>query len=148
MGRQLQRGGSFRGMFESLDPRMPEALLPWDSSLTVSPKSVFCSASLRTQLRHPALPRHERYLSSSGICSDFIAPSSPICSIKRSRAAPEEGALPLLGPFSRGGGNPCYRPFPGLTEGGTGPSKGLSWGGPRKLLPMEHLPCPAWVPVF
>lgn len=141
-------------MFESLNLCMPEVLLTQGQGH--APES-WCSASesiksfagglgirctplfptrarfhlllsqLETQLRNSATSRHKRYVSGSSVCTDFIAPSSPIYPTNRHGAASEGGywarAHPT-GPFTynpRGRGNPSCRPSPGLTEGGMEP---------------------------
>lgn len=107
---------------------MPEILCP---RLLTLPSQVHLLLDLL--LRHSweslPYPGMKGFLSSRGVCSDFIVPSSPVYPVRRNKAGPEPTPRPALsvGPRAQWG-TLLADPSPGLPAGRVGPSKGQFQG--------------------
>lgn len=135
--RQTDRRQLPGDVYEPLDPAVPEVLLP--QTLHLPSRVHLLLNQLEAQLRTPALPRHERFLSNRGVCSDFIVPRSPIYPVRRNKTAAEGGcqarAHPPPGPFPRSQGAvgiPGCRPLPWPSRRRHGAQRGAD---PRRATP-------------
>ena len=116
---------------ETLDPAVPEILLPWTAHLTKSGSS-FARFAFEAQLREILpYPGMKGFLSSSGVCSDFIVPSSPIYLVRSNKTGPEPTPHLTLsvGPRAQWG-TLVADPSPGFPAG-VGPRKGQFRGAPH-----------------
>lgn len=72
------------------------------------------------------------FLSSHGVCSDFIVPSSPVYPVRRNKAGPEPTPRLTLSVRPRAQwGTLVADPSPGFPAGGVGPRKGQFRGAPH-----------------
>lgn len=135
--RQTDRRQLPGDVYEPLDPAVPEVLLP--QTLHLPSRVHLLLNQLEAQLRTPALPRHERFLSNRGVCSDFIvylvaqytqSGGTKLQQREDARPEPTRRLAPSLGPRGQWG-SPAADPSPGLPEGGMGLSEGQTRGGPR-----------------
>lgn len=124
-----QTGGSFQVMRAKL--WIQPCLKSFCPRLLTLPSQVHLLLELL--LRHSweslPYPGMKGFLSSSGVCSDFIVPSSPIYPVRRNKAGPEPTPRPTLsvGPRAQWG-TPVADPSPGLPAGRGGPRKGQFQG--------------------
>lgn len=140
-----QTGGSFPVTRAKL--RIQPCLKSFCPGLLTLPSQVHLLLDL--PLRHSweilPYPGMKGFLSSSGVCSDFIVPSSPIYPVRRNKAGPEPTPHPTLsvGPRAQWGTLVAH-PSPGLPVGRVGPRKGQFQGvSPGDCNPWEDDVSPA-----